>query len=121
MRGILLCRDLVQRRTASSASGAVQRQLQLGNVDLASANLAKEGEIAELRNQIAIIRWATLPEFVHPQASGMVGKCWSTSISKLKSSGSTALRMSIIKCSRGAAAVVASAAHTHLAHVPQVI
>jgi hypothetical protein len=49
-------RDLFQQLAAHSAGGAVQRQLQLGNADLAAANLAKEAEIAELRNQIAIIR-----------------------------------------------------------------
>ncbi len=53
----MLGRELVQRLASQSASGAVQRQLRLGNADLANANLAKEGEIAELRNQIAIIRW----------------------------------------------------------------
>jgi hypothetical protein len=49
-------RDLLQQLAAQSASGAVQRQLRLGNADLAAANLARESEIAELRNQIAIIR-----------------------------------------------------------------
>lgn len=54
-------RDLLQRLAAQSASGAVQRQLRLGNADLAAANLARESEIAELRNQIAIIRCS--PQF----------------------------------------------------------
>jgi hypothetical protein len=52
----MLRRDLLLQLAAQSDSGAVQRQLRLGNADLANANLAKEAEIAELRNQIAIIR-----------------------------------------------------------------
>lgn len=51
----------MQRLAAQSASSAVQRQLRLGNADLAGANLGKEGEIAELRNQIAIIRHLLVP------------------------------------------------------------
>mmetsp|Transcript_17776 Transcript_17776/g.53527 ORF Transcript_17776/g.53527 Transcript_17776/m.53527 type:complete len:343 (+) Transcript_17776:205-1233(+) len=49
-------RELVAKIAASPARSGVQRQLRLGNADLAAANLAHESEIAELRNQIAIIR-----------------------------------------------------------------
>lgn len=69
----MLGRELVQRLASQSASGAVQRQLRLGNADLANANLAKEGEIAELRNQIAIIR---CPEKPHCSAARCTSQCW---------------------------------------------
>lgn len=50
-------RELVARMAAANLSrGGVQRQLRTGNADLASANITRESEIAELRNQSAIIR-----------------------------------------------------------------
>ena len=38
----------------------VKKLLAKGNIDLAQANLDREGQVAELKNQIAIIRYISL-------------------------------------------------------------
>ncbi|EIE21111.1 hypothetical protein COCSUDRAFT_67088 [Coccomyxa subellipsoidea C-169] len=57
----LLCDEakyttFVQKQTAKTHIAQVKAQLRRGNAELARANLAKEGLLGELRNQIAIIR-----------------------------------------------------------------
>lgn len=52
------CRRLVQQEAAKLEVARVQQQLQEGNRELAIANLSRESELGELRNQIAIVRCA---------------------------------------------------------------
>lgn len=47
---------LVHRLAADSQVRQVARQLAAGNADMARANLEREAEMGEIRNQIAIIR-----------------------------------------------------------------
>lgn len=57
-----ICRELAQQLAAmSKQESGCQRQLQTGNIELAEANLSRESELADLRNQIAMIRYIVQP------------------------------------------------------------
>lgn len=49
-------RELTRQIATGSQQDNCQRQLKAGNVELAEANLSRESELADLRNQIAMIR-----------------------------------------------------------------
>ena len=85
-------RELVARMATNPSRGGVQRQLRTGNADLAAANIARESEIAELRNQIAIIRLGREPCADACSINSLLHSVNAVTLHSLKLPGSLSLR-----------------------------
>lgn len=64
----------MEQEAAKLNISSVQQQLQEGNRDLAAANLSRESELRELRNQIAIVRCAAHPVASHEAGLGLFNR-----------------------------------------------